>query len=296
MKELKPSEKAFWEEYINELPEEERPQIPFVESSFAGTRETTDKLIALYIEGKKTAGSSIAEGYKAAGEPLPKAGNYWIVLDSEERPRLILETLETAINKFKDVPLEIAQAEGEGDSSLAYWKKVHSKLWIPNLDIYGLDNLDEATVITEFFEIVYPLDKNEDEEEDEEKESEKKSDRTGKIKSVAKNMAMLAATAAVSVALGATAGVIICKNSTPTPVPTTAPATAGKPAAAPSPVVSTRPVPPPAGGPTPAPTLPTSSGVGTVPPRSTPPPTPPVEPASVPPTEPPLPSSDGTIP
>lgn len=135
-----------------------------------------------------------------------------------------------------------------------------------------------------------------DEEEDEEKESEKKSDRTGKIKSVAKNMAMLAATAAVSVALGATAGVIICKNSTPTPVPTTAPATAGKPAAAPSPVVSTRPVPPPAGGPTPAPTLPTSSGVGTVPPRSTPPPTPPVEPASVPPTEPPLPSSDGTIP
>ena len=59
------------------------------------------------------------------------------------------------INRFKDVPQSIADAEGEGDRTLAHWRKVHSELYAPHLKQWRIDNLDEAEVITEHFELVF---------------------------------------------------------------------------------------------------------------------------------------------
>ena len=59
------------------------------------------------------------------------------------------------IHKFNEVPVEIAVAEGEGDLTLEYWRKVHGELYVPYLKTWSLKNISEATVITEFFEIVY---------------------------------------------------------------------------------------------------------------------------------------------
>jgi len=58
------------------------------------------------------------------------------------------------MNKFKDVPFEIALAEGEGDLSLDYWRRVHTEIYLPHLAGWGISSLDDATVITEFFKIV----------------------------------------------------------------------------------------------------------------------------------------------
>lgn len=140
---------------MQSLPEAAWPKNAFVTASFAGTPEITDELLHLYLIGKKSAGSSIVEDFVSAGDPLPKVGNYWIFLNSKDIPSCILRTEKVVTNKFYEVPSEIAVAEGEGDLSLEYWRKVHSELYSPYLASWGVARLEDATVITEFFKIVY---------------------------------------------------------------------------------------------------------------------------------------------
>lgn len=155
MPSLKPNEQAYWNKYLSSLLPEERPVNPVVTASFAGNAGITDGLLTLYLNGQKTAGSSLLEDFQAAGDPVPRVGNYWIYLDGKGEPRCILLTEKVVMHKFKDVPEEIALAEGEGDRSLAYWKRVHAELYLPYLKDWGIRDLDEATVITEFFKIVF---------------------------------------------------------------------------------------------------------------------------------------------
>ncbi len=152
---LRPNEKRYWEAYVKTLSRDARPKSPNVVAEFAGSREITDDLIALYLSGKKTAGSSIEEDFISAGDDPPKIGNFWIVLNSTETPSCILKTEKIVRHKFRDVPVGIAMAEGEGDLTLEYWRRVHKEFYSPYLKKWGLESIEDATVITEFFTLVY---------------------------------------------------------------------------------------------------------------------------------------------
>lgn len=162
---LKPAEQSYWQAYLDSLAPDERPRDGKVEAAHAGNREITDGLLQLYLCGKKTAGSSIAEDFLSAGDPLPKAGNHWIFLNSRDEPSCILRTERVVFHKFKDVPAEVAVAEGEGDLTLEYWRRVHAALYLPHLPEWGVAHIDEATVVTEFFRLVYKSEKNRGEDE-----------------------------------------------------------------------------------------------------------------------------------
>lgn len=155
MDSLKPQERLYWENYLQTIPQDLRPNNVFISAGYAGTPEITDNLLALYLSGKKTAGSSILEDFLSAGDPPPQVGNYWIYLNSSGQPSCILRTEKTVTHKYKDVPLEIAIAEGEGDLTLEYWTNTHSELYLPLIKQLGIADLNDATVITEFFSIVY---------------------------------------------------------------------------------------------------------------------------------------------
>lgn len=119
MDKLKPKEKLFWQQYLETLPKGKRPRAPDVSVDFCGNREITDELLVLYLLGKKTTGSGIVKDYESAGDPLPRVGGYWIILDSRDNSRCIVRTVRVVTNRFKDIPEEIAIAEGEGDLSVA---------------------------------------------------------------------------------------------------------------------------------------------------------------------------------
>jgi uncharacterized protein YhfF len=156
MNKLNPVEARFWEEFLNSIDSSALPANPYVEASYAGNPAISDELIDLYISGKKTAGSSLVEDYQTAGDPLPKVGDYWIALGGGGNPRIILKIVSTETHKFKDVPERIARAEGEGDRSLEYWRRVHTQAYSPYLASWGVHDLSESHVITQFFELVYP--------------------------------------------------------------------------------------------------------------------------------------------
>jgi len=152
---LKEVEIAFWNSYIKTLSLQCLPVNPWVEAAPAGNAGITDSLLQLYLDGKKCAGSSVVEDFLTNGDPVPKVGNYWIVLNSKGEPTLILKTDKVVINKFRDVPEEIAIAEGEGDLSLNFWRMVHARFFEPNLEKWGIKHIDDATIITEYFKLVH---------------------------------------------------------------------------------------------------------------------------------------------
>lgn len=155
MDNLNSLQRSYWMAFVNSLPLDQQPIAPSVTASFAGNKEITDSLLNLYLAGRKTAGSSVVEDFLTAGDPLPKIGNFWIFLDSSENPRCILRTESTQIHKFNEVPLEVAFAEGEGDLSLEYWRRVHTDIYSPFLKAWGLARIEDATIITEHFKIIY---------------------------------------------------------------------------------------------------------------------------------------------
>ena len=100
---LKPEELAFWQKYADSIGGKESLRDAVVSVGYAGNPQITDELLGLFRSGKKTAGSSLVEDFLSAGDPLPQAGNYWICLDSDGKPKCILQTHEIVTNKFKDM-------------------------------------------------------------------------------------------------------------------------------------------------------------------------------------------------
>jgi uncharacterized protein YhfF len=90
--------------------------------SFGDSPELADALLALVLDGRKTATcwAAAAIGPSAVGERS-------IVLDGAGQPAAVLETLSCQAVRFCDVEADFAAAEGEGDLSLDYWRAAHRR-------------------------------------------------------------------------------------------------------------------------------------------------------------------------
>lgn len=93
--------------------------------AFGATPEQADELLELVLAGTKTATASALWDYEAEGEDLPTEGTLGIVTDGEGRPRALVVTSRVRTVPFDEVDAEHAKAEGEGDRSLEFWRRVH---------------------------------------------------------------------------------------------------------------------------------------------------------------------------
>ena len=80
-----------------------------------------DECLELVLAGRKTATCwAASEGVKGA-----EVGKRWIVKDGKGRPRAIVETVELTRRRFDEVDEAIAYDGGEGDRSLASWRRLY---------------------------------------------------------------------------------------------------------------------------------------------------------------------------
>ena len=117
--------------------------------------EAPDKLADLVLQKIKTATCSAYDLYQINHEPLPKAGDYSIILNSKEEAVCIIQTTKVYVAEFKDVSDEQAYKEGEGDRTLAYWRKVHESFLINELASVNKTFSQNTKVVCEEFEVVY---------------------------------------------------------------------------------------------------------------------------------------------
>ena len=103
----------------------------------------------------KTATCSAYDLYHAEGEPIPKVGDYSIILNSDGEAVCIIKTTTVYVTEFNKVSSEHAYKEGEGDRSLDYWREVHIN-FLTNELVSVHQSFDENTkVVCEEFEVVY---------------------------------------------------------------------------------------------------------------------------------------------
>lgn len=92
--------------------------------AFGDSAQMANALSTLVIEGHKTASCSTLASHCELENKLT-VGDYHIVLDGNDLPVCILRTTALKIIRFKDVSEKEAALEGEGDKSLAYWRREH---------------------------------------------------------------------------------------------------------------------------------------------------------------------------
>jgi len=116
-----------------------------------------DELADLVLCGEKTATSSAYELYKLENEPLPQAGSFDVILDSQDQAVCIVEITKVSVQPFHQVSADHAYKEGEGDKSLAYWRQVHEDFFTEWMREAGLTFTPDSKVVLEEFRKVYPL-------------------------------------------------------------------------------------------------------------------------------------------
>ncbi|WP_309646285.1 ASCH domain-containing protein [Phenylobacterium sp.] len=95
---------------------------------FGDGPELADELLALILEGKKTATCwSVAEGLKGS-----EVGKRWVAEDGAGRPRAVLETVELVQRRFDEVDAQFAFEEGEDDRTLGSWRREHQAYFTRN--------------------------------------------------------------------------------------------------------------------------------------------------------------------
>ena len=116
-----------------------------------------DELASLVERGIKTATASAFPMYAYDGEPLPKPGEYSVILNSRGEAVCVVKTTKVFFVPFREVDERQAWKEGEGDRTLSYWRTVHERFFRENLAEAGLEFDPDMGVVCEEFIKVYPI-------------------------------------------------------------------------------------------------------------------------------------------
>ena len=116
-----------------------------------------DLLADLVLRGEKTATASAYPLYAIENEPLPKVGEYSIILDSKNNAMCIIKTTKVYVEEFKEISEEHAFKEGEGDKSLSYWRKCHKDFFTMCMTEVGKEFNEDMKVVCEEFKVVFKM-------------------------------------------------------------------------------------------------------------------------------------------
>ena len=81
-----------------------------------------------------------------------------MVINWNGEPLCIIETIEVKITSYNEVDERFAHDEGEGDRSLAYWRKVHWEAFSRSCATTNLKPTDNMPLVCERFRVVFKQD------------------------------------------------------------------------------------------------------------------------------------------
>lgn len=145
--------KSFWQEFLAE--ESLNPSIRYYDAFYFGGNEAlADELLALVLEGKKTATTSAVLSYEAEGLPMPKVGDYSVVTNWAGEPYCVIQTTAVMVLPFNEMTFEICKREGE-DECLETWVEGHRRFLSQDARDNGYAFSEDMPVVFEDFDVVY---------------------------------------------------------------------------------------------------------------------------------------------
>lgn len=145
---------SFWREFAKSRPDD--PSGRFLEAFYFDDNEpSANELAKLVVVGQKRATAGLLWSHEKEGKPLPKSGDLSIVTDFAGNSVCIIETTRVDIVPFNEVSAEFAATEGEGDSSLAYWRSVHTAYFSRECQRIGREPEPGMPIVCERFDVVF---------------------------------------------------------------------------------------------------------------------------------------------
>lgn len=103
------------------------------------------------LRGDKTATAGLASDHAPGTDPLPQAGDRWLLVDFDDQPVAIVETTEVRVVPATQVDLQFARDEGEGFDTVADWRAAHERFWSDQTIT------DETLIVAERFKLIERL-------------------------------------------------------------------------------------------------------------------------------------------
>ncbi|MDE3742354.1 ASCH domain-containing protein [Maribacter polysaccharolyticus] len=148
------SARNMWGDYLDKHIEDAFAEAPKT-VHFCDNEKDANECVKLIKNGIKMATSHSLLGLQSRKEPLPKIGDFTVVTDWDGKAQCIIRTTAVQLKPFFSIEEEYAQLEGEGDKSLAYWKKVHWEYYTRELAPLGKVPHNSMIVVCETFEKVF---------------------------------------------------------------------------------------------------------------------------------------------
>lgn len=110
------------------------------------------ELAMLVRDGPKRATAGLASDYEDDTEPMPKVGDLSGILDGVGAPVCVIRTTDVTIRRLADVDEAFAWDEGEGDRTLAWWRRAYE--WYFEKTEITVD--DDTPMVPERVELLWP--------------------------------------------------------------------------------------------------------------------------------------------
>ena len=123
-KPLHPSVEGIWKDFLRGNLENSIREPP-ASFYFCDNSKDADDCCELVVQGIKQATATSLWWFEKHGEALPQVGDQHIITNWNGDARAIIETTKVVPTPYNKISAEFAEIEGEGDKSLAYWRKVH---------------------------------------------------------------------------------------------------------------------------------------------------------------------------
>jgi uncharacterized protein YhfF len=154
---MHPSVPAMWGAYLATLGNPSGvARRPLSAWHFCDNEQDADECARLVLSGLKRATAPSLWYFESRNEPLPQVGDVHVVTNWAGEAQCVIRTTQVQIVPFREVTEEHAAAEGEGDRTLAWWRRVHWGYYHRELEGTAFQPREDMPIVCERFERVFP--------------------------------------------------------------------------------------------------------------------------------------------
>lgn len=144
----------FWKNFITDntrYVNEKTPESFY----FCDNEKDANDCAKLVVKKIKQATAPLLWSFEINNEKLPRKGDLNIITNWNKVPQAIILTTKIELIKFSEITEKFAQREGEGDKSLAYWKKVHKAYYKREMQSHKEEFSKDMIIVCQYFDTIY---------------------------------------------------------------------------------------------------------------------------------------------
>jgi len=153
---MTPLSEKFWQAFKKEN-KLDALAMPTEVYHFCDNEKDGNELGKLVLHGIKQATTALLASCEFENTPLPNSGDLNIITDWQGEPLCVIEITDVETRAFCDVDAAYAFREGEGDKSLAYWRKAHRDFFARECESMQMQFDETLPIVCIGFRCIYPM-------------------------------------------------------------------------------------------------------------------------------------------